>query len=553
MRSTRQRLLSTATFVACALAGACDNSPMPNDASAGDGGSGDHDTDPSGPDASSVGMGADWGFRAMPGGFMFENYTNTPPVTNLTAVEMRRLLGPQVCESATGDCVLVPQAQQWMEQQNAAMNGGHCEGMAVVAALFYSGGLDSTTFGAPDPFALTLVGNEPLQREMAFWYATQATTSIESDLTPRQVVERLERDLAQGRSFAGTVLGVYTSPGRGHGHAVTPYMVRRPSADVAEIVVYDNNFANQEKVVTVNVAADTWSYITSTNPMEMPIDYMGDATTRTLVLADVEPRRATLPHACPFCGDAAMAGAGTRGSTVMLQASGGGALAIRDGSGRVSGIGSDGAMVNGIPGASCRTPRSGLGSDSPSPECTVPREGTLTVTLDGSRLTAPSDSEVLLTGQGFALSVENVQLDPTQQDTITFRTDAPDVQYRASAPETPTLVLAFQGPAEDYLLQLRATGMATGQTLRLSVDLTAQRVHIGFEDSTVAPEIELYMERVSEAGVVSFLHRGVASMPSSKLHIPYAGWAGNGMPLQMEIDDDGDGTIDRMVDLTDED
>ncbi|MBX7192466.1 MAG: hypothetical protein K1X94_10425, partial [Sandaracinaceae bacterium] len=71
--------------------------------------------------------------------------------------------------------------------------------------------------------------------------------------------------------------------------------------------------------------------------------------------------------------------------------------------------------------------------------------------------------------------------------------------------------------------------------------------------STVAPEIELYMERVSEAGVVSFLHRGVASMPSSKLHIPYAGWTGNGMPLQMEIDDNGDGTIDRMVDLTDED
>jgi hypothetical protein len=345
---------------------------------------------------------------------------------------------------------------------------------------------------------------------------------------------------------------VYTSPGRGNGHAVTPYMVRRPSPDVAEIVVYDNNFANQEKVVTVNIAADTWTYITSTNPTEMPINYAGDAMTRTLSLSDIEPRRTTLPHACPFCGNAAMAGTGARGS-VQVSLSGAGDLAITDGSGNTTGTGAGGAIVNAIPGATFQVPRSGLGSDSPEPTYTLPREGTLSITLDGSRLTAASDSEVLITGQGFALSVENVQLDPAQRDTITFRTDAPDVQYRASGAETPTLVLAFQGPAEDYLIELRATGMATGQTLRLSVDLATQRVHIGFEDSTVVPEIELTMERVSETGTLSFLHRGVASMPASTLQIPYAGWMGNGMPLQMEIDDNGDGTIDRMVDLSDQD
>lgn len=547
----------TAALMALAFVSACDAGTMTVDAGRGDAPLGDHDAHASDSDAgtndtdaANTGMGADWGFRPMPGGFVFENYTNTPVVTNLTAVEVRRLLGPSVCESATGECVLVPQARQWMEQQNTGMNGGHCEGMAVAAGLFYSGALDATPFGNASPFALTLTGNEPLQRELAFWYATQSTTSLESDLSPRQVVERLERDLARGRAFGGTVLGVYTSPGRGNGHAVTPYAVRRPSADVAEILVYDNNFANQEKVVTVNVATDTWTYITSTNPSEMPINYAGDAMTRTLSVSDIEPRRTSLPHACPFCGDAAMGGA--RGS-VQLSLLGEGNLAIADGGGRMTGTNAAGELVNGIPGASLHNARSGLGNDSPEPTYTLPQEGTLTATLDGSRLTSASPSEVLITGQGFSLGVEDIQLDPAQVDTITLRSDAPDVQYRASGAETPTLVLAFQRPGADYLIELRATGMTSGQTFRLWVDLATQRVHIGFEDSTSAPTIELYMERVSEAGTLSFLHRGVASTAASLMEISYADWAGNGMPLALEIDDTGDGTIDRTVSLSDED
>lgn len=499
--------------------------------------------------------GGDWGFRPMPNGFVFENYGDTPPATNLTAVEMRRLFGPQVCEgaAATGACTLVPQARQWMEQQNTGMSGGHCEGLAVLASNFYSGAVSPDAFGSASTFGL-MMSTESLQREIAFWYVSQSTVpNLErSDLTPAQVVDELERDFSRGRAFRGTVLGVYTSPGRGNGHAVTPYAVRRTSATTAEILAYDNNYPNQEKVVTVDLAANTFRYVTSTNPMESPVTYAGDATTRTLTLNPIEPRLA-LPYACSFCGDAAAMTAGMARGSLQVTTSGDGDVAITDGMGRTTGTDASGAAVNAIPGAAVSRVRSNdLDLDSPEPSYTVPREGTLTITLDGARLRAASQTEMLISGQGFSLGIERINLDPSQRDTVTVRTDSPDVTYRASGAETPTLVLAFQRPGADYEIELRSGAMSAGQVLRLAVDFATQRVRVSFEGSTTAPTFELYMERVSETGTAVFRHAGVAATAASVLQLSYAAWTGDGTALRVEVDANGDGTTDRTDDLSDE-
>ncbi len=152
---------------------------------------------------------ADWTFRPSPNGFVFENYTNMANPANLTAEEMRRLVGPAACEggAASGACDLVPQARQWMEAQNQSMNSGHCEGMAVLAAHIFAGALRASDFGADTPFALMLDGNTALQREIAFWFSTQSTLpQLERrDLTPSALVDVLSADLARGNrpSFSG--------------------------------------------------------------------------------------------------------------------------------------------------------------------------------------------------------------------------------------------------------------------------------------------------------------------------------------------------------------
>lgn len=502
------------------------------------------------PDASGA---PDWGFRPMPNGFAFENYTNMNMPVNLTEIEMRRIFGPTVCEggAAMGACTLTPQARQWMERQNAGMNGGHCEGMAVLAARIFTGASDPMMLGGgANAGALALMGNDALTREIATWFVTQSTLPMleRRNLTPVQVVAELERDLARGRDFGGTVVGIYLRAGGG-GHAITPYLVRRPDANTAEIVTYDNNFPNVERVVTVNTMANTWRYMTSTNPMEPGAVYDGDATTFNLTLADVAPR-AMFPHPCTFCGTAPMDGGGMR--AVQISMRGEGDLSIRDGMGNTTGSGASG-VVNSIPGAGVTLQRSGtLYRDSPEPLYTVPRATPLTITLDGSRLTGMSPSDLLVTGPGYALGVEEINLDPMQRDTITIQPGAPDITYRASGTETPTLVLAFELAGADYNIELRSTAMTAGQVLRLSVDFATQRARISFDGSTSAPGFTLYMDRVSESGIVNFSHAGVSATSSSVLTVDFGGWGGNGMPVSVAVDTNGDGTVDRTDMLSDE-
>ena len=67
----------------------------------------------------------------------------------MTPNDVRRMFGDQACASIEGDqCILTPPGNQWLEQISKAMNGGHCEGMAVLSNLFYTGKANPADFGA---------------------------------------------------------------------------------------------------------------------------------------------------------------------------------------------------------------------------------------------------------------------------------------------------------------------------------------------------------------------------------------------------------------------
>ena len=243
----------------------------------------------------------DLGFRPEVHGFNFENYSDETQVQNLTAVEVRRLFGDEVCATlADGRCVLTPPGQQWMEQVNGDMKGGHCEGMAVLSLLMYTDQVTETLFGGQNAIDLAF-NNAALQREIAYWWATQATAPTADRIikgTPNEILARL-KEMAPGRETY--TIGVY-KPDGSDGHAVTPFGLAAQADGSTAILVYDNNYPKEVRRVVVDSRADTWAYEAAVNPQAQSELYEGNAETQTL---DLTPTSARLTRqACPFCAGA---------------------------------------------------------------------------------------------------------------------------------------------------------------------------------------------------------------------------------------------------------
>ncbi len=83
-----------------------------------------------------------------------------------------------VCADTQSPCTLTPAANLWINNVNASMDGGRCEGFAVLSGVFFLGLSSSSSFGAGSTRDLTLDGNIPLQQELAYWYATQNVSVV---------------------------------------------------------------------------------------------------------------------------------------------------------------------------------------------------------------------------------------------------------------------------------------------------------------------------------------------------------------------------------------
>jgi hypothetical protein len=132
--------------------------------------------------------------------------------------------------------VLTPAGKKWMRENNKVMDGGHCEGFAVLSSLMYVGKVSPQTFGADMPDQLELEDNMDLQREIAYWFTTQYTSkgTERFDMTPVQIINELaaqfKREAAGSKKFESYVVGIY-KPGYEEGHAVTPYAVNELDGD----------------------------------------------------------------------------------------------------------------------------------------------------------------------------------------------------------------------------------------------------------------------------------------------------------------------------------
>jgi hypothetical protein len=505
-------------------------------------------------------MVADLGFRPEVNGFKFENYGGDPPRTNMTSADMRRMFGDQVCASLQEEnCTLTPAAQEWMEKTNTSMNGGHCEGFAALSLIFYNQKESPEKFGAAKVNDLNIDGNEALQREIAYYYATQATDPTVSNeikgKTPTEILDMLLEAFKAGANATTTyTMGIY-KPGFQGGHAITPYAIQDKGNGLFTVLVYDNNYPNVARNVDIDRNANTWRYEASTNPSEPASEYKGDAETKTLTITPTPPRLEK--QACSFCAvqgvgyppGAKLQSLAVQYNQVWLE--GEADLLLTDKDGKHTGY-MDGKFVNEIPGVEIHPIKSGdLWKDDPEPVYNVPTGIQFTITVDGSQLEAVSVSSVTMIGPGYDLSVDDINLDPGQKDTITFSPDGKSISYKTDSTESPNIAVGLEAPGADYAFLVKGMDIESGGTTAINLDTEHGRLLLDTRDNKQQSVYGLAVARIDDKGEQIFAHDNIELQPQDAAYLDYLNWTGDGGEMPLVIDAGGDGGDDQTFMLTD--
>ena len=508
------------------------------------------------------------GFLPERDGFGFENY-GVPEewkVTNLTPVEMQRLFGNRtVASQINGSLELTPPSKMWMDKQNEGMNGGHCEGMAVLSMLIKDKKIDVTKFGANVAFDLNITTNNLLQREIAYWFVTQSTQPAQQNCikgTPVEILERLISVLKPEATESYTI-GVYAQPPLRGGHAVTPYGVEDMGGNIFHVLVYDNNHAGKQRRLIVDKNKNTWEMSLSTNPNDSESIWRGDSSSKSL---EICPNGVRIPQQdCWFCGQT------TDGSnselprvrTALNQTVGFNELyvdgsnvdvLIVDGQNRRSGY-VNGRFVQEIPGVEFDQTKSddSMFRDDAPPVIRVPLNLAFSVVLEGSRLTNSTASDVVLIGPGYDVAIEGIMLNPGQRDTIVFTPDGTGISYTSSASESPDITLGFEAIGADFSFTVKGVEVDPGSTVSLKLDKAKGSLNLFSTGNTQTPTYALAIGRYEEDKVEEFFHDDIQLAPKDSITIEYGKWIGNGKPVELLIDKSSDGSIDERFMLTDED
>ena len=508
---------------------------------------------------------ADLGFRPEANGFSFENYGNEGGIENLTPTDMRKMFGNQVCATQGDTCILTPPAEQWMEETNKDMDGGHCEGMAALSLILYADKAKAQEFGnTPD---LTLQGNEKLQHEIAYWFATQgvaptATNEIKGK-TPADILDILLSSINPNASIDKTyTMGIYQPEFKG-GHAITPYAIEDLGDGEYTVMVYDNNHPKLERQVEIDRNANTWKYVASTKPEEEESEYLGDAETKTLTLTPSQPRYEI--QECNFCGTADVsdddgsteADEGKKVSTTkkvkfnQIFLEGDADLLISNGNQKIGY--ENGKFANAFAGATFIPRKSNeLWKDDDEPLYNIPVGVPFTMTLQSSSETNGKKlTDVVMLGPGYDVGLEGIKVLAGQKDLIKFDASGRSLSYKPSNAEAPNIVFGLSTTNDDYEFELDGVEIDAGGTISANLDTTKGRLGIKITDSKQAAIFNLVISRIDDKTEQKFEGEDLALNSGDTMYLDYAKWTGNRAKLTVELDKGSDGAIDETTTLKD--
>ncbi len=511
-------------------------------------GADDESASPAAPSSRPGALVNDTGFRPAEHGFSFPNYGDDIPATNLTPAEMQRLFGDVVCARGSGsDCALSPVAKQWMEQVNGAMSGGHCEGMAALSLLMFDGRVNPADFGGARAGDLKIQENEPLQREIAYWWTTQAVPSVANHVikgAPTDILAVLKQADFSTESYT---IGIY-KPDMSGGHAITPFGVKDAGNGLFIVQVYDNNYPGQERELLIDVNENSWVYEASINPQVESELYSGDAGTQTLELTPTSARLTQAP--CDFCEARAEGAklAAPSQQTVEVFLDGEGRLLITDDAGRRLGY-VDGRIVNEIPGAQVLPWRMGVNINAPEPRYVLPASANITVTIDGSHLSESTATDLFFFAPGFAIGIEQIDLQPGRADSVNFYPRDEVLIYETDSDQSPYLVVALENRGKtqkaDYYFEVQGAQMQGGGVIGIGLDSRSGNLVILADRLTSDGSFNFVMNRVTDEEDEEFYAEDIRLKAGAQVFIDFADWQKDKPEgLYFGVDLNGDDVID---------
>ena len=208
-------------------------------------------------------MCADSGLRPEGGGFSFANWGGPVAEDAVTVSTAIAIFGEEgtCARMEAGACVPFPAVQHWIDETNLSIEGGRCEGMAVLSQrindeMNQPQDFESTatkTFDLPKP-SVSVGGS------ISRWWATQTLDGVREANARAQAMEpsTIAQNIAQAlRAKQGVTLGMYAN---GMGHAVTPVAVTWAEGGTIDILLYDNNYPGEITTVTIDDETETWTY-----------------------------------------------------------------------------------------------------------------------------------------------------------------------------------------------------------------------------------------------------------------------------------------------------
>lgn len=508
---------------------------------------------------------ADSGFDVKIDGYSFENYGNEKGVTNLKANDMRRMFGDKVCTRIKNNtCTLTSPARQWMKEINAAMDGGHCEGMAVTSLTMFHKIEDPNTFGAAKTNDLAFDGNTALQENIAYWWATQSTEPTMSSMItgkPSDIIKILSASLSQGKD-ADTFysIGIYMADGTG-GHAVTPVSITDLGDGQVGLNIYDNNWPNELRTINVNLNDETWNYQASTNPNEQESLYSGDTLELTPSKARLETqdcdfcsgkgRKSTTKGLSTFILSAAPStagGASSSGSATNVSAGMGTSLFVTPEGKRIGYL--NGKLINEIPGASVKIFKSAptLWSDSGLPVFRIPEGMTVTLQIANNPNYKYS---VTGYGEGKVVKVAKLDVSATKTSEVHFGSKVESVKIKSAVKTTPDIYIGDEENAsnKDSATQFSNVDLSEDGEFDVTFDEETDQFIV---DGDVTGDFDLDVLVSDEESDYAYSTNDVALDEGADMSFDIDAIDSEGDALTFQYDENSDGTFETQSDVQDD-